>query len=51
MRGDSTINDYIERIQQQFPYLQESDIKTIVNYGWRMLYLANLAGCDTLLIS
>lgn len=51
MRGDSTINDYIDQIQQQFPYLQESDIRTIVNYGWRMLYLANLAGCDTLLVS
>lgn len=51
MRGDSTINDYIPALKQKFPYLQEQDIRTIVNYGWRMLYLANLAGCDTLLIS
>lgn len=51
MRGNSTINDYIPKIQEQFPYLNEQDIRTIVNYGWRMLYLANLAGCDTLMIS
>ena len=51
MRGDSTINDYLEKIHEKFPYLQMSDITTIVNYGWRMLYLANLAGCDTLLVS
>lgn len=51
MKADSTTKDYIEKIQEQFPYLSTHDINTIVNYGWRMLYLANLSGCDTLVIS
>ena len=48
---ETTIYDYIPQIKEKFPYLAESDIKLILNYGWRLIYLANLAGCDTLVTS
>lgn len=51
MRGNSTINDYIDKLKEKFSYLSVSDIRAIINYGWKMFYLANLAGCDTLLVS
>ena len=34
-----------------YPDLNEQDIKKIVEYGWRMIYMANIAGCDTLVNS
>lgn len=46
-----TYKDYIPAIQEKFPYLSTHDIQTILTYGFRMLYLCNLAGCDTLIVS
>lgn len=46
-----TVKDYIPELQQHFPELAESDIKRIVEYGWRMLYMGNVSGCDTLITS
>lgn len=48
---ETTIEDYIPQIKEKFPYLTESDIRLILKYGWRLIYLANLAGCDTLITS
>lgn len=48
---ETNINNYIEQLHKSFPTLSTSDIKKIIEYGWRSLYLANLAGCDTLVIS
>ena len=44
----TTVNDYYEELQKKFPTLSLSDIKRIVTYGWRQLYLHNSYGCDTL---
>lgn len=41
-----TVDDYVMQLQEKFPYLETSDIKTIVNYGWRMVYKYTLYGCD-----
>lgn len=47
----TNVNDYIPRLKEMFPDLCESDIKRMVEYGWRMFYLYNLKGCDTLIES
>lgn len=54
MREDSiikTYKDYIPAIKEKFPYLSDHDINLILGYGFRMLYLCNLAGCDSLITS
>lgn len=45
------VNDYIPRLQEMFPDVKKSDIKKIIEYGWRMFYFYNLRGCDTLIES
>jgi len=48
---ETTIQDYIPKLKELYPDLKEEDIKRIIEYGWRMIYVANIAGCDTLVMS
>lgn len=41
-----TINDYYDQICAEFPNIPKSDIKRILQYGWKQLYLHNSYGCD-----
>ena len=43
------IKDYYESLCEKFPDVPEKDIKRILNYGWKSLYLHNLYGGDTLI--
>ena len=45
------INDYIENVHEKFPEVSESDIKRILSYCWKMIYLYNNYGNDTLIKS
>ena len=40
------VNDYYEELYKMFPEVPKSDIKRIVNYGWKQIYLINSYGCD-----
>lgn len=40
------VNDYLPKLQEMFPDLKKSDIKKMVEYGWRMFYFYTLRGCD-----
>lgn len=54
MKENSTIKtyrDYIPAVKEKFPEISEHDINIILSYGFKMLYLCNLAGCDTLIVS
>lgn len=42
-----TINDYYEDIRKLWPRLPEKDIKRILNFGFKSLYLHNSYGGDT----
>jgi len=42
-----TINDYYEDVRKLWPRLPEKDIRRILNYGFRSLYLHNSYGGDT----
>ena len=42
------VKDFIPVLHEKFPYLSKKDIKLIVEYGWRMLYMYTLKGCDVL---
>lgn len=44
-----TIQDYYEKIYQLYPTIPKSDIKRILQYGWKSLYLHNSYGGDTLI--
>lgn len=44
-----TISDYYEQIYAEFPTVPKSDIKRILQYGYKSLYLANSYGCDVVL--
>lgn len=48
---ETTIDDYVPLLKEQYPDLDESDIKKILQYGWRMIYMANISGCDMLISS
>lgn len=41
-----TIDDYYEQIYAEFPSIPKSDVKRILQYGWKQLYLVNSYGCD-----
>lgn len=41
-----TIQDYYEDMYKEFPGVPKSDIKRILQYGWKQLYLHNSYGCD-----
>lgn len=43
-----TIQDYYEAICKEYPNIPEQDIKRILQYGWKSLYLHNSYGGDTL---
>lgn len=45
------IEDYYDQIQERFPDLPSKDLKRILKYGWRSLYLHNSYGGDVLLQS
>lgn len=51
--GDSKLDkyckDYIELVHQQFSFVCSSDIKKILEYCWRVLYLYNSYGGDVLI--
>lgn len=44
-----TIEDYYKELYKEFPNIPESDIKRILQYGWKQLYLHNSYGCDVIL--
>lgn len=48
---ETTISDYIPKLKEMYPDLSEDDIKKITEYGWRLIYMANIAGCDVLVTS
>lgn len=41
-----TINDYYEQIFKEFPTISKSDIKRILQFGYKSFYLHNSYGCD-----
>lgn len=45
----TTINDYVDVIQEKYPNVTISDIKRILNYCWKMIYLYNQQGNDVLI--
>lgn len=40
------VNDYYEQMYEKFPQLDEKEIRKIINYGWRQVYLINSYGGD-----
>ena len=44
-----TIQDYYDQICAEYPNIPKSDIKRILQYGWKSLYLHNSYGGDTLI--
>lgn len=43
------VEDYIPQLKEIFPNVRESDMLTIINYGWRLFYYYNLRGCDVII--
>lgn len=43
------LKNYYQIIADKFPNVPQKDIETILNYGWRSLYLHNSYGGDTLI--
>lgn len=41
--------DYIDEINKLFPDISRNDIKKIMDYGWRQLYLLNSYGGDVII--
>ena len=41
-----TIKDYYEDMYKKFPGVPKKDIRTILNYGWKAIYLHNSYGGD-----
>lgn len=44
-----TINDYYEIMYQKFPEVAQKDIRIILKYAWKQLYLLNSYGGDVLI--
>ena len=44
----TTINDYVYDLKEKFPEVSQTDLKRILNYCWKMIYLYNSKGLDTL---
>ena len=42
-----TIQDYYDQICEEYPNIPRQDIKRILQYGWKSLYLHNSYGGDT----
>lgn len=49
MAIQKTIQDYYNDIYKEYPGIPEQDIKRILQYGWKSLYLHNSYGGDVLL--
>lgn len=47
-KNDTTIKDYYEQIYLLFPEVPKHDIKIILNYTWKSLYLHNSYGGDVI---
>lgn len=45
---DTTIHDYLEKIYAKFPKITRSDIKRILTFAWKQVYLLNSYGGDLL---
>ena len=45
-----TIQDYYEEMYKLYPNVPKSDIKKILQFGWKSLYLHNSYGGDTLIM-
>ena len=43
------VKDYYDYIKQQFPDVSTKDIKRILNYGFKQLYLLNSYGGDVII--
>ena len=43
----TTIKDYYQQLYDKFPGVPKQDIRRILNYGWKQLYLCNSYGGDT----
>lgn len=46
-KNDKYIQDYYKEIHSRFPVIPISDIKRILNFSWKSLYLHNSYGGDT----
>ncbi len=45
------INDYYERMYEKFPDIDKNEIKKILNFGWKNVYLMNSFGGDVIIKS
>lgn len=43
---EKTIQDYYEQMYKEFPGVPKSDIKKILQFGWKSFYLHNVYGAD-----
>lgn len=43
------VNDYVDVLKEKFPEISQSDIKRILTYCWKMIYLYNSEGNDILI--
>lgn len=43
------VSDYYEALYELYPEVPKKDIERIMNYGWKLLYLHNIYGGDTLI--
>lgn len=44
----TTIKDYYDQLYERFPDVPKEDIRRILDYGWKSLYMHNSYGGDTL---
>ncbi len=44
---DTRLVDYLPQLEKEFPDILPKDIKTIVQHGWKRLYVINAIGGDT----
>ena len=49
MSRQKTIQDYYEKMYELYPTIPQSDIKRILQYGWKSFYLHNSYGGDVLI--
>lgn len=49
MAKEKTIQDFYEKIYEEYPSVPKEDIKRILQYGWKSFYLHNSYGGDTLI--
>lgn len=46
-----TINDFVDQVHDKFPKLTKEQVKRIIQYGWRALYIRKYVGCDVSIMS